>query len=55
MLLQRWVQINATPVAWALLIVRVLQNLWDDIGRWRRQRGPRGCQITCCWVSAHGL
>ena len=24
-------------IAWALLIVRVLQNLWDDIGRWRRR------------------
>jgi TRAP-type C4-dicarboxylate transport system permease small subunit len=33
----QWWFYLATPVAWALLIVRVLQNLWDDIGRWRRR------------------
>lgn len=31
----QWWFYLATPVAWSLLIVRVLQNLWDDIGRWR--------------------
>jgi C4-dicarboxylate transporter DctQ subunit len=31
----QWWFYLATPLAWALLIVRVLQNLWDDIGRWR--------------------
>ncbi len=33
----QWWFYLATPVAWSLLIVRVLQNLWDDIGRWRRR------------------
>ena len=33
----QWWFYLATPFAWALLIVRVLQNLWDDIGRWRRR------------------
>ena len=33
----QWWFYLATPVAWALLIVRVLQNLWDDIDRWRRR------------------
>jgi TRAP-type C4-dicarboxylate transport system permease small subunit len=32
----QWWFYLATPVAWALLILRVLQNLWDDFGRWRR-------------------
>lgn len=33
----QWWFYLATPVAWALLILRVLQNLWDDFGRWRRR------------------
>ncbi len=33
----QWWFYLATPLAWTLLIVRVLQNLWDDIGRWRRR------------------
>ena len=33
----QWWFYLATPLAWALLIVRVLQNLADDIGRWRRR------------------
>lgn len=33
----QWWFYLATPLAWSLLIVRVLQNLWDDIGRWRRR------------------
>jgi C4-dicarboxylate transporter, DctQ subunit len=33
----QWWFYMATPVAWSLLIVRVLQNLADDIGRWRRR------------------
>lgn len=33
----QWWFYLATPVAWALLIVRVLQNLWDDFGRYRRR------------------
>ncbi|MEO7854134.1 MAG: TRAP transporter small permease subunit [Rubrivivax sp.] len=33
----QWWFYLATPLAWAMLIVRVLQNLWDDIGRWRRR------------------
>lgn len=32
----QWWFYLATPFAWALLIFRVLQNLWDDIGRYRR-------------------
>ncbi len=35
----QWWFYLATPLAWALLIVRVLQNLADDIRRWR-QRQP---------------
>jgi TRAP-type C4-dicarboxylate transport system permease small subunit len=31
----QWWFYLATPVAWALLIVRVIQNLIDDIRRWR--------------------
>ena len=34
----QWWFYLATPLAWSLLIVRVLQNLWDDIGRWRRRQ-----------------
>lgn len=34
----QWWFYLATPLAWALLIVRVLQNLADDIGRWRRRQ-----------------
>jgi TRAP-type C4-dicarboxylate transport system permease small subunit len=34
----QWWFYLATPLAWAMLIVRVLQNLWDDIGRWRRRQ-----------------
>ncbi len=33
----QWWFYLATPLAWALLIIRVLQNLWEDIGRWRRK------------------
>ncbi len=33
----QWWFYLATPLAWTLLIFRVLQNLWDDIGRWRRR------------------
>ncbi len=33
----QWWFYLATPLAWSLLIVRVLQNLWDDLGRWRRR------------------
>lgn len=33
----QWWFYLATPLAWTLLIVRVLQNLWEDIGRWRRR------------------
>lgn len=33
----QWWFYLATPLAWALLIVRVLQNLADDIGRYRRR------------------
>lgn len=32
----QWWFYLATPVAWALLIIRVLQNVADDIGRYRR-------------------
>ncbi|MBU1358232.1 MAG: TRAP transporter small permease subunit [Gammaproteobacteria bacterium] len=35
-IMQWWFYV-ATPLAWSLLIVRVLQNLWDDIRRWRRR------------------
>lgn len=34
----QWWFYLATPLAWTLLIVRVLQNLADDIGRWRRRQ-----------------
>ena len=34
----QWWFYLATPLAWTLLIVRVLQNLVDDIGRWRRRQ-----------------
>lgn len=34
----QWWFYLATPVAWSLLIVRVLQNLADDIGRFRRRQ-----------------
>ena len=33
----QWWFYLATPLAWSLLIVRVLQNLAEDIGRWRRR------------------
>jgi C4-dicarboxylate transporter, DctQ subunit len=33
----QWWFYLATPLAWALLIVRVLQNLADDVRRWRRR------------------
>lgn len=32
----QWWFYLATPVAWALLMFRVLQNLWDDVQRYRR-------------------
>ena len=34
----QWWFYLATPLAWTLLIVRVLQNLADDIRRWRRRQ-----------------
>ncbi len=34
----QWWFYLATPVAWALLIVRVLQNLLDDIRRYVRRK-----------------
>lgn len=33
----QWWFYLATPVAWTLLIIRVLQNVADDIGRYRRR------------------
>lgn len=33
----QWWFYLATPLAWALLIVRVLQNLADDVARWRKR------------------
>jgi len=33
----QWWFYLATPLAWALLIIRVLQNVSDDIGRYRRR------------------
>lgn len=33
----QWWFYLATPLAWALLLVRVLQNLAEDIGRYRRR------------------
>ena len=34
----QWWFYLATPVAWALLLIRVLQNLWDDIARYRARQ-----------------
>ena len=33
----QWWFYMATPLAWTLLIIRVLQNVADDIGRYRRR------------------
>ena len=33
----QWWFYLATPLAWALLIVRVLQNVWDDLHRFQRR------------------
>ncbi len=33
----QWWFYLATPLAWTLLIFRVLQNLYDDVRRWRRR------------------
>jgi C4-dicarboxylate transporter, DctQ subunit len=35
--IMQWWFYLATPLAWALLIIRVLQNVFDDIGRYRRR------------------
>lgn len=32
----QWWFYMATPLAWALIIIRVLQNLFEDIGKFRR-------------------
>jgi C4-dicarboxylate transporter DctQ subunit len=34
----QWWFYLATPLAWALLIVRVLQNVADDVSRYRRRQ-----------------
>lgn len=34
----QWWFYLATPIAWSLLIVRALQNLWDDVSRWCRRQ-----------------
>lgn len=34
----QWWFYAATPLAWTLLIIRVLQNLAEDIDRWRRRQ-----------------
>lgn len=34
----QWWFYMATPVAWSVLIVRALQNLWEDVAAWREGR-----------------
>jgi TRAP-type C4-dicarboxylate transport system permease small subunit len=36
--IMQWWFYLATPLAWSLLIVRVLQNLYEDVQRWRKRQ-----------------
>ena len=41
----QWWFYMATPIGWSLLIFRVLQNLWTDVGTWREGK-PFPIQVS---------